>query len=344
MAHTIRFHWPQLGVEVLADLLDDLNPQLTGDLRRALPLASIQAHAMVAGQQIYFPTRLALADAERSHTEPMNEQPPGRINFEPNFQYIALNYGPMNEPVPAWPIGQVREQDLPKLPGLGQEIYRRFLAAQIDLLVIVERADAPPTPLDTPSLTAPYHAEPIPDGLDATALIERMQAETDAIWIREPADVRALRLGDLTFGSAANGASHETAGVYGQYFSPWVMASGLVRSLAIVDLFALSRLTRDPSFSLNQLKTLLHAMLEPLLGVIAFFGLPQLGAMIRAVDRTVDRVDDPAEFDRLIAAFFTYVNRYNLWLYQSFPWRLGAHFPKQEASLSRATGEQSGDR
>ena len=81
MAHSVRFRWPQLGVTVQVGLLDDHNPELTHALWRQLPLLSIQSHAMVAGQQIYAPTRLSLADPDRAYTEPMNEQQPGRGNF-----------------------------------------------------------------------------------------------------------------------------------------------------------------------------------------------------------------------------------------------------------------------
>ncbi|MCL4863242.1 MAG: DUF3830 family protein, partial [Caldilineaceae bacterium] len=133
MAHSVRFRWPQLDVTVQVRLLDDYNPELTHALWEQLPLLSIQSHAIVAGQQIYAPTRLSLADLDRAYTEPMNEQPSGRINFEPYFQYLALNYGPMSEPVPAWPIGQVAPGDVARLPVLGQQVWAAFQAGRTDL-------------------------------------------------------------------------------------------------------------------------------------------------------------------------------------------------------------------
>ena len=252
----------------------------------------------------------------------MSEQPLGRVNFEPFFQYIALNYGPMTEPVPAWPIGQVAAMDIEKLPALGQRVWEHFLSAKTDLLVVVERADAESAPVNLDRLDTRHRAPALPESLTWQDVLAHIEDETAAIWINEPEDVRALRLGVQT----------SDAGVYGQYFSPWVMVTGLVRSLAVVDLSALNRLAYSSLFSLPQLRTLLHEMLSVLLGVVSYFGLPQLGAALDAVERTVDQIERLEDFQRFIAALLTYVNRYNLWLHQTFPWRLGTLFPKPDLS------------
>ena len=114
------------------------------------------------------------------------------------------------------------------------------------------------------------------------------------------------------------------------------MVTGLVRSLAIVDLSALDRLAHSPLYALPQLQALLHEMLGVLLGVVGYFGLPQLGATLDAVDRTVDQIEQVEDFRHFVAALLTYVNRYNQWLHQTFPWRLGALFPKLDLSDARA--------
>jgi catechol 2,3-dioxygenase-like lactoylglutathione lyase family enzyme len=82
-------------------------------------------------------------------------------------------------------------------------------------------------------------------------------------------------------------------------------------------------------------------MLGVLLGVVSYFGLPQLGATLAAVDRCAGEVERLDDFTCLIDALLTYVNRYNLWLYQTFPWRLGTFFPKPglaDARLARSFG------
>jgi hypothetical protein len=57
----------------------------------------------------------------------MNRQPAGRINIELDFQYLAINYGPMTEPVPAVPIAQVAESRLEDLKAAGRMAWDNLL-------------------------------------------------------------------------------------------------------------------------------------------------------------------------------------------------------------------------
>src|SRR5215471_17082682 len=95
--------WPALDVTVRCRLLEDINPTLCASFRRALPIVSVQTHAVVAGEQIYFPTQLVPDDLDSSTAEDQSAQPPGRINFDPFFQYLSVSYGRVSERVPAWP-------------------------------------------------------------------------------------------------------------------------------------------------------------------------------------------------------------------------------------------------
>ncbi|MCC7447352.1 MAG: hypothetical protein IT324_08055 [Anaerolineae bacterium] len=321
MNRTVRFRWPQLDAAIQVALLDDLNPNLVNDLWTAAPLMSIQSHAVVAGQQMYFPTRLILPDPQAAYTEPMNTQPLGRINFEPFFQYISINYGPVSEAVPTWPVGQVVGPDIPKLAVLGKRIWENLAGRENPLLVIVEPADTVPQVVSFAQLPAAQHT--VMMVLDTwQAVLNHLETETNAIWLAEPEDVRALRLG----------VNASDAGVYGQYFSPWIMVTGLTRSLAVVELASLVRLCRNPAFSVEHLATMLREMLRLSLGVIGYFGLPRLGASLRAVDQTVGQITGRDDFTRFIGGLLTYVNRYNLWLHQTFPWYLGTLFPKANVS------------
>jgi hypothetical protein len=317
---------------IKAQLLDNLNPELAVSLRKQLPLLSIQSHAIVAGQQIYFPTRLILNDPAGAFTEPLNEQPLGRINFEPFFQYVSLNYGPVSEAVPAWPLAQVLDSDLQKLDLLGRRIWDSFLAGANDLVVVVEHADELASDEQLSGADNPHRSSVIlPANATWQDVLASLESEIDAIWVNEPEDVRALRLGIQT----------SDAGLNGQYFSPWVMASGLVRSMAIVELATLQRLSHSTSFGVSHLQRILHEILGLQLGVIGYFGLPQLSVMLQAVDRTVDQIEEKQEFQALITALFTYVNRYNLWLYHTFPWYLGRLFPKATVDKASAILELS---
>jgi hypothetical protein len=312
----LRFLWPQLEIAIHVAVLDDLNPDLSHKLWAACPFASIQSHAVGAGQQIYFPTRLVLPRPDSAFTEPMNEQLPGRVNFEPFFQYLSINYGPVSEAVPAWPIGQVIEQDVPLLATLGARIWANLISRQPPLLVMVDHANRAPQTVGLDDKTAAHRA--VPPAAGWQDVLAHLKTETDAIWLSEPEDVRALRLG----------VASPEAGVYGQYFSPWVMVTGLVRSLGVVELATLVRLCSDPTFSTGQLVTLLREMLTLSLGVIGYFGLPRLGATLQAVHACIGAIEQQSDFAHLLAVLITYVNRYNQWLHVTFPWYLGTLFPK----------------
>jgi Cucumopine synthase C-terminal helical bundle domain len=316
LSHHLRFVWPQLEIAIRVVLLDDVNCDLSDKLWMASPFASIQSHAVGAGQQIYFPTRVVLPKPDAAFTEPMNKQSPGRVNFEPFFQYLSINYGSVSEAVPAWPIGQVVEKDVPLLAGLGTRVWENLIGRQSPLLVSVERADDRPQNIRLDDQAAAHRA--IPLAATWQDLVAYLKIETDAIWLSEPEDVRALRLGVIA----------SDAGVYGQYFSPWVMVTGLVRSLGVVELASLLRLSSNPTFTAVHLSTLLRELLSLSLGVIGYFGLPRLGATLQAVHACIGEIEQQSDFAQLLAVLLTYVNRYNQWLHLTFPWYLGVLFPK----------------
>ena len=53
-------------------------------------------------------------------------------------------------------------------------------------------------------------------------LVAELRAETDRIWLDEPEEIRAMRLGIFT----------SDAGSYGQYFSNMVFVNGDMRALS----------------------------------------------------------------------------------------------------------------
>lgn len=318
--------FPELGQQVRCQLLGELNPALCEAVLRSLPIFSVQTHAVVAGKQIYFPTRLSLEDPNAARSEDMSRQPPGRINFEPFFQYISLNYGPVSEAVPAWPIAQVVEADLPLLPKLGELIWHNLLHGADTLHVILSRAGLSAS---VPDAGRRQHVAPT-EGMNPRSLTELIVSETERIWLHEPQDSRELR----------TGRSNTEAGVAGQYFSPWVMVTGLIRGLSVVDVAALKRLSANGKMTPQQLAELLSELLLVTAGVTSYFGLPELGGMLKAVRASCPRFTDAAELGAFLSAFSTYLNRYNLWLHQGFPWRLGEQFTRNvEGDPSAGAGK-----
>ncbi|VEF46781.1 Uncharacterised protein [Bacillus freudenreichii] len=125
MSQGIEIHWPGFNQTVKAKLLSELNEELCTKFLNTLPFKSIQSHAVVAGKQMYFPYRLY--GNSKLYSEDMDKQPIGRINIELNFQYLAINYGPMTEPVPAVPIAQIDSSDIEKLKQIGEKVWHNLL-------------------------------------------------------------------------------------------------------------------------------------------------------------------------------------------------------------------------
>ncbi len=152
-----------------------------------------------------------------------------------------------------------------------------------------------------------------------TALKDAVRQETDRIWLHEPEDVRALRLGLLPSG----------AGVYDQVFSVIVMLGGEARNLAIHGFSNLVTFAESGRFDLDQLRYLTRETLRVTAGVIGYFGLRRLGRLLEEFLACLDEIDDPEAMKELLEEFFTLSNRYQMWLHQTFPWHLAVHFPRR---------------
>lgn len=140
MRRIFTISWPKYEKTVAAEMLEDQDPKLRQDFWDALPFRSIQSHAVCAGVQMYCPFRLVSLPSQPSY-EPMNEQPVGRVNLELDFQYLAINYGPMREPVPALPIAQVKENDIRDIKIMGKMAWDNLLFSDEFLVVLFDKKE-----------------------------------------------------------------------------------------------------------------------------------------------------------------------------------------------------------
>ena len=140
MGRWFIIEWPQWGKTVEAELLKDQDSKLCQDFWDVLPSRSIQSHAVCAGVQMYFPFRLVSLPSQPFY-EPMNEQPVGRVNLELDFQYLAINYGPMREPVPALPIAQIRDDDMEEIKIVGRMAWDNLLFSDDFITVLFDKKE-----------------------------------------------------------------------------------------------------------------------------------------------------------------------------------------------------------
>lgn len=140
MGRLFTIAWPRFNKTVEAELLEEQDPKLRQDFWDALPFRSIQSHAVCAGVQMYCPFRLVSLPSQPSY-EPMNQQAVGRVNLELDFQYLAINYGPMREPVPALPIAQIRSHDIEDIQILGKMAWDNLLFSDEFVLVYFDKKE-----------------------------------------------------------------------------------------------------------------------------------------------------------------------------------------------------------
>ena len=107
------------------------------------------------------------------------------------------------------------------------------------------------------------------------------------------------------------------------------MAAGIVRGLAAVDVPALRRFVANKRLETTLAADLLAELLRVPAGVIGYFGLLELGCVLEVIRESCPTFADPEELRPLLEALSTYLNRYNLWLHQCFPWRLGDLFGRK---------------
>ena len=138
MERRFTISWPKWGKTIKAELFEDQDRHFCENFWAALPTQSIQSHAVCAGLQMYFPFRM-VRPGTAPFTEPMNAQPVGRINLELDFQYLAINYGPMDEPVPAVPIAQIKAEDLSEIETLGKLAWENLLFSDEFIAVILDK-------------------------------------------------------------------------------------------------------------------------------------------------------------------------------------------------------------
>lgn len=126
MGKIFTISWPKLGKSVEAELLESQDRELRISFWNALPVSSIQSHSLSAGLQMCAPFR-SICHPSNPTYESMNEQAIGRVNLELECQHLAINYGPMSQPVPVLPIAQIRDEDLEELTQIGKMAWENLL-------------------------------------------------------------------------------------------------------------------------------------------------------------------------------------------------------------------------
>lgn len=152
------------------------------------------------------------------------------------------------------------------------------------------------------------------DGL-VVQLVQEIDAASAAIVREEPVEMRRLRTGAL----------ESQAGSYGQYFSTYDIAAGMLRDYAGYTLFPLVRMARDPAIPVEHIRRMIEEFDGPYSNYLGYSGLRTLGdfaVRLRGLAPTASK----AELAELLAALNRFANRTNAWCHHFFPWDMGEKF------------------
>lgn len=165
---------------------------------------------------------------------------------------------------------------------------------------------------------------------DVLALQQELKDETDRIWLDEPEEIKAMRLGVFT----------SDAGSYGQFFSNLVFVNGDMRALSTwITPAIIVRALDDDRFDLDQCKDLFAWTNLVNVDFLAYCGFVKFGTFVHRIVEVFPQIQTKEELSELLAAWYAYANRVYLWVHHTFPWGLGTAYPKLSSEDLEFMGE-----
>lgn len=305
MGRLIDIKWPELDITVVAELADELNPDMCEEFWQDLPFKVMQAHPVVSGESLYAwaPT---ISTAPVQQTIKLNDCRCGDMRYsQKTGNKFSINYGQSTETLAQPILGKVMPEYHHLLPVVGKAIWNNVFFAKEHIFVEV-------TPHD-PSLA--YTGKGRFDDLKGVAA--EFYAEAKRIQTIEPEDLRRIRLGQI--GETGN---------YGQYFTAWDFANGMVRDHIMYTAFNWVKYV--DTLSHEALVTVIDTEDEPYSEYLGFSGFYKLREFSLKLREAVRETQDKEELRTLLRAFVMYGNRLCAWSYHYFPWHIGVFFGRQE--------------
>jgi len=151
--------------------------------------------------------------------------------------------------------------------------------------------------------------------MNADEFLQTVEAEALRLTTQEPECCRRLRLGEL----------EDKAGTWGQYFSTWDIAAGMVRDFGNYTLYPVLVLARKKVLTGPQLAEAFCDLAVPYTTYLVYNGFDDLDRWTAAAARILDTAT-PDVADNILCALIRYTNRLTAWTHHSFPWHLGEHF------------------
>ncbi|MGO4706792.1 hypothetical protein AB4072_13570 [Microvirga sp. 2MCAF38] len=302
MGRLIDISWPDLDVIVVAELADESNPEMCEEFWQHLPFRVLQAHPVVSGESLYCWTPI-VSTAPVRHRERIIDCPIGRLRYSQSTgNKMSVQYGQGLEPLAQPVLGQVLPEYCDLLPGVGKEIWENVFWRKAEMFIEVKRHDG--------SVAAPQPDKNLPE------IAKTFLAEARRVQESEPEDLRNIRLGLV-----------EDTGSYGQYFTAWDYANGMVRDYIMYTIYPLLKLA--DKLSPEDLATSLDEFDVPYSSYLGYSGLVTLDKFAGMMRDAVRQSKDREEIKMILRAFLMYGNRLCAWSFHYFPWHIGLFYNRQ---------------
>ncbi|MDR8395077.1 DUF3830 domain-containing protein [Paraburkholderia sp. USG1] len=310
MGRLIDIAWPQLNVKVVAELNDERNPELCEEFWQQLPFKVTQAHPVVSGASMYAWTPV-VSSAPVHYRELITECPIGRLRYSQSTgNKMSVQYGKGQEPLAQPVLGQVLPEYCHLLPGVGKAVWNNLFYEK-DVIF-----------LEVSAHEGQGHSGKPAKPINLAPLAQKLYDEAERIQLVEPEEIRALRLGEV-----------EDAGTYGQYFSAWDFANGMLRDYIMYTIYPI--LTLAGKLEPKALSQVLNELDVPYSSYLSVVGFKKLEALAGEVREYVAKAESKEEIQQVLRAFLQYGNRLCAWSYQMFPWYLGMFYNRSKDGQER---------
>jgi len=148
-----------------------------------------------------------------------------------------------------------------------------------------------------------------------------IDAEVERIWLQEPEEHKKLRLGIID----------NQAGSYGQYFTTWEFAVGMIRDYPGYTLYPLLKLAETDQFDLSQVQAMFKAFDPPYTTYLGYSGFRTLEKFGAEFVKSFDSMESKEDFMELLKSYLLYLNKLNAWCFHYFPHGLGVLYPLKRA-------------
>lgn len=304
MGRLIDITWPELGVTVVAELADEQNPEMCEEFWQDLPFTVMQEHPVVSGESLYAWTP-TISTAPVRFRERLIDCPLGRLRYsQATGNKFSVQYGKSTETLSQPVLGMVLPEHHEKLRRVGREVWNNVFFVKDRITVEVK----PHNPAEA------FKGKGRFSNLKGVAA--EFYAEAKRIQLEEPDDLRRIRLGEI--GDTGN---------YGQYFTAWDFANGMLRDYIMYTAYPLLRLV--DKLSPKDFAAAVDEFDPAYSEYLGFSGLVTLMDFANKLRVAIRETEDKEELRQLMRCFIMYGNRLCAWSYHYFPWHIGVFYSRK---------------